>query len=164
MSRYYDDDSGENYPSHWWQTDLDRALTSGRGQRLLRKVETALRALPVRQLAGGSIVEMGMWEDDGSEQPVVAVCAVGAYASWCEVKAGKSWDEAFRELAERYDNEPDQYDTQALGQRYGLARTVAWELGWLNDERFGHLKPRQRWRAMLAWVRSEIKQPESVLP
>lgn len=157
MSRYGGYDDGESYPDHWWQTDLHRALTSGRGQRILREIETALRALPERKLAGGAIVEMGMWDDDGAERAVDSVCAVGAYAAWREVMNGSTWDDAFRELAEDYPFEPDEWDTQRLGQRYGLARTVAWHLGWLNDEMFGHMKPRQRWRAMLGWARAQIK-------
>lgn len=157
MSRYFDSEEPGDYPSHWWEIDLQRALTSGRGQGILREFETALRSLPERRLAGGAIVEMGMWDDDGEQQPVVAVCAVGAYAAFKSVQQGESWTKAFEALAEHWSGDTNEWDTQRLGQQHGLTRTVAWYLGWLNDEKFGHLKPRQRWRAMLRWVRSEIK-------
>lgn len=150
MSRYCNDSDSE-YPSHWWQTDLERALTSGRGQRILREIETALRAMPERRLISDAIVE---WDED---EQAGAVCAVGAYAAFKQVQAGKSWADSFAMLAERHSGDADEWQTEWLGRSVGLARTVAWYLGWLNDERFGHLKPRQRWRAMLRWVRSEIK-------
>lgn len=151
MSRYgWDGDDGD-YPSHWWEIDLARALTSGRGQRILREIEHALRSMPERRLLADAIVE---WDDEGQAG---AVCAVGAYAAFKQVQAGKTWPEAFAVLAERYGGDADEWETQQLGRSVGLARTVAWHLGWLNDEMYGDLKPRQRWRAILKWTRSQIK-------
>ncbi len=158
MSRFSGDEGEGDLPAIFWEIDLQRALTSGRGQRILRDFEAALRSMPVRRLeADDQIVH---WDEDVQEG---AACAVGAYAAYQRVKAGETWPEAFEALAERWGGESDYWEPERLGRSVGLARTVAGHLAWLNDEQFGDLKPRQRWRAMLGWVRETIKpEPASV--
>jgi hypothetical protein len=144
-------------PAVFWQIDLQRALTSGRGQRWLRDIEAALLALPKHELSYENIVELGEWDDEGDTRKPVGVCAVGAVAAYQKVKAGATWDQAFADLAESWDGERDCWETQQLGMSIGLTRTVAWELAYQNDEMFESLNPSERHAAMLGWVRSHIK-------
>jgi hypothetical protein len=153
MSRYSGEYEGD-YPAHWWWIDLERALTSGRGQRLLREVEESLRALPKRELIAGEIVRADKTDDDDR---VIegSVCAVGAFALYRLMQQGATREEALDELYDFYGGVADEWTTERLGRKCGLARTVAWELGRVNDDDFVHLKPRQRWRAVLKWVRNQ---------
>lgn len=155
MSRFWGDEDSGDYPSHWWEIDLARALTSGRGQRMLRDIEASLRAMPERKLIDSYIVRY----DEAVR--VGEVCAIGAYAAYQQVKAGATWADAFAALNERWGGEQDDHwNTRVLGRSVGLARTVAVELAFQNDEHFSYMKPRQRWRAVLRWVRSQIKAVE----
>lgn len=155
MSRFGDED-GE-YPAHWWQIDLQRALTSKRGQRILRDIEAALLAMPEHKLVEGYIVRYDEDEHTGE------VCAVGAYAAWQKVKQGSTWEDAFAELAEKWSGEQeDEWTTRQLGKQIGLARTVAVELSFTNDERaYWKGTDEERWQTVLDWVRKQIK-PEAV--
>lgn len=155
MSRFWDGDGDNERPPHWWEIDLQRALTSGRGQRFLKEIEAALLAMPKHELAEGYIVE----PMDFDEGIIGNVCAVGAYAAYRQVQQGKTWNQAFSDLAEKWGGEQDDHwNTQQLGRSLGLTRTVAYELAWQNDEQFGDLPPDERWREMLRWVRSKIRQ------
>lgn len=153
MSRFSDE--GSDYPAHWWSIDLERALTSGRGKRILADIEQALLALPEHRLIDGSIVRYD--EDEGHGD----VCAVGAYAAWQQVKVGKTWAEAMEALAERWSGESDEWETQALGMKVGMARTVAWQLAFENDGGYWEYQPtriepfqdERRWWRVLNWVR-----------
>jgi hypothetical protein len=147
-------------PAVFWQIDLQRALTSGRGQRILLEIEAALLVMPEHRLIADQIAHVVDWNEDGDplETPrVIGVCAVGAYAAHKRVAEGKTWTQAVADLSEEYPYEVDCYETQELGQSLGLARTVAWELARINDETFGHLAPEDRYAAVLAWVRERIK-------
>ena len=165
MSRFdsYDDNDGESYPAHWWQNDLRRALTSKRGQRILRDIEAALLALPEHKLIADQIIDVVDWDENGDpvETPrFFGVCAVGAYAVHRKMVEGTPWNEAVLELGEEYPVEVDCFETQQLGQSLGLARTVAWQLAYLNDERFASCTPEERHAGVLYWVRGQIKPVE----
>jgi hypothetical protein len=150
VSRFWDDGDDGDYPQHWWQIDLNRALTSGRGKRLLQEVEDALLAMPKRELIEGWIVRA--WRDDDDAIEEGQVCAVGAFAAYRKVREGKTWTEALDELDERWGGEQDdEWNTQALGRSLGLARTVAWYLAWINDGFEGD--PKGRWEHVLEAVR-----------
>ncbi len=155
MSRFCNDYDIE-YPEHWWRIDLERALNSGRGQRLLREVEAALLALPNHELAHGYIVERKAWHDDDTIE-VGNVCAVGAYAVYKAVQAGATQEQALLDLDEQWGGERDEWETEELGRSLGLAKTVARHLAWLNDEQCDGLSPAARWTAVLTWVRNQIR-------
>jgi hypothetical protein len=48
--------------------------------------------------------------------------------------------------------------TAREGKRAGFVYTLAWQVGYMNDDPylFGKLSPEDRWDAMLRWVRSKI--------
>jgi hypothetical protein len=158
VSRFGDDGDGD-LPAVFWQIDLHRALTSGRGQRILRDIKAGLLAMPERRLVESHIVQEGAWRDDDSRE-IEGVCAVGAYAAWLKVQAGATWANAFADLADRWGGEQDaHWNTVQLGRSLGLARTVAYELAYVNDEYFGGMAPEDRWHAVLDWVRAQLLPP-----
>ena len=157
MSRYCNDGESD-MPAVFWHIDLQRALTSGRGQRILRDILDGLIAMPEWRLVYGEVIERAGWDDDEDEPIPGTACAVGAYAAWQLVKAGRTWEEAIRALAaDGWIGEHDEWDTEHLGRSAGLARTVAWTLGWLNDEKFGDLTPEERWHAVFGWVWQQVR-------
>lgn len=165
MSRFDDSCEPGDMPAVFWEIDLRRALTSGRGQRILRDVEAALLAMPKHELLYGEIVEAGCWDDhDDVRIPTGAVCAIGAYAVHRGIQDGKSREQALADLAERWSGDRDQWETEILGRSLGLARTVATQLAWLNDEAYGSLTPPERHAAVLAWVRDQIKPEPAEVP
>lgn len=151
MSRFWGDDDGD-LPAVFFEVDLHRRLTSGRGQRILRDVLDGLIAMPQWRLIEGWIARSPA--EDGA---VGEVCAVGAYAAWQRVKTGESWAGAIDVLAGRWRGEQDDAGrTVALGRQSGLAKAVAIELAWLNDEQFSDMSPEDRWHAMFGWVWRQI--------
>lgn len=54
------------------------------------------------------------------------------------------------------DDGGDDLETMHLGESVGLAGTLAWHLGYLNDERWGGLTPEERWENALAWTRLQL--------
>jgi hypothetical protein len=143
-----------------WRSSLQRAINSARGQRLLREIEAALLAMPEHKLIADEIAHAVDWDEDGDpidEPRVIGVCVVGAYAAHQRARdEGVSWARAVFDLAEELGGEVDCWETQELGVSLGMARTIAWELAYVNDERFGGLTDECRWEAVLGWVRERI--------
>ncbi len=151
MSRFIDGDGDSIHPKHWWRIDLERALASGRGQRILKDIERCLLTMPERKLIAGEIVRYDDESGDG------AVCAVGAYALWIKVQGGTERQAALADLNQRWGGQADEWDTQELGRSVGLARTVAHQLGWVNDMWLQDQTDEARWESVLGWVRSKIE-------
>ncbi len=158
MSRFWDDGDGD-LPAVFLEVDLRRRLTSGRGQRILRDVLDGLIAMPEWRLIEGWIAR-----SPEEETGVGEVCAVGAYAAWQRVKRGESWIEAIDVLTERWGGEQDDaWNTEMLGRQAGLAKAVAIELAWLNDEQLSGLSPEDRWHAVVGWVWQQIIPMEALV-
>src|ERR1700761_390294 len=115
MSRFYDCDDGD-YPAHWAQIDFERRVASRNGQAALRALAEALLALPERKLAHRMIVR-------GDGVP----CTIGCYAR----------DVAGLDLSKYVDREDDDHElTEWLGRKAGLAKALAVQLAYENDESF----------------------------
>lgn len=57
-------------------------------------------------------------------------------------------------------DDPEGCDRTAReGKRAGMVYTLAWQVGFMNDDphEFGNLSPEERWAEMLRWVLSQIK-------
>jgi hypothetical protein len=133
-------------------------------------------ALPERRLIGSAICTAERPDDvvndkwtsgdfqDLVEHEGVGVCAVGAFAWHQKVKQGMAPNEAFAALplGADYDGEGG-WQTAEVGVRAGLTSVLAWELAWLNDERFGGLTPEARFDAVVAWIDEQLAEP-SVAP
>lgn len=121
-----------------YRANVDRAIAGKRGQKFLREMADALDALPVKELIEGDLV------DEGG-----AVCAIGAVA----VKRGIDVSKI------------DPYDGGEVGTAFGIARTLACEIAYENDERpfiegVGRLNrpetPAERWQRMRKWVDANL--------
>lgn len=161
MSRFDFDDNGD--PRITWEMmawNLRRHIATAKGQAKLREFRDALLAMPARRLISSDLATK-----DGD------VCAIGAFAAYRRMQNGKDWHgavEAVRELYQPttiwgWDAEADAFTTQDAGVREcGLNRTLAWTLGYMNDEDFGGLLPEQRWQRMYAWVCGRLSEPMGV--
>lgn len=115
-----------------WERSVKNALCGRRGQAFLRELGAALEALPVKRLIANSFVEDG------------EVCALGALATHRRVDMS--------------DLDPDDYYlAEEAANRLGIARCLAAEVMWLNDE----LSPRdetpeRRYERMLRWTRENL--------
>lgn len=136
MSRSGYSDDCENL--NLYRATVARAIHGKRGQALLQKMAAALDGMPVRELADGVLRR--------DEQ----VCALGAVA-----------------VAHGIDvSELDETDSDAVGKTFDVARSMAAEIAYVNDE-CGPWKgetPAQRWTRVRAWVSENLwSGPEQVM-
>jgi hypothetical protein len=155
MSRSGYTDDCENL--ELWRGAVTRAITGKRGQALLRDLLAALDAMPEKTLAADSLVT-----------------ADGDYCTLGVLGKARGMD-----LAALDPEDPDQ-----VANAFGIARAMAQEIVYLNDEQdddyeyvyfevCGPLQwwkerhvsrrvqvadgPARRWKRMRAWVASQIK-------
>lgn len=139
-----------------WRGAVQRATTGYRGQHLLRRLRDALDAMPVKRLITGTI-----------KAASGDVCALGAL----DPNAPSSG------LGE---------DAEELARHFGIARALAAEIVYMNDERFdgewvaaeGPMRsqyygrpasvwrpftPEERWARMREWVNEQIIESPQVV-
>lgn len=163
MSRidYYDGDDALQMGR--WIARAKMAIGGKRGQAVLRELEAALLAMPEKILISGAFCKEG------------DVCVLGALAIDRAVKAGKSREEALRDLEKeascqsfRYDDDgkqvPERVPLEGLDAlEYGekelkLTETLTWELMEKNDEMCFDVTPQRRYEKVLEWVRENIRR------
>jgi hypothetical protein len=134
MSRSgYTDDFDDCGSLNLYRGAVDRAIGGRRGQALLREMLSALDAMPVKELITGDLVRA-----DG------AVCALGSVA-----------------VARKMDlSNVDEYEPDDVAGAFGIARSMAAEIAFVNDDDFGFKKeaPAERWVRVRAWVRGRLKE------
>ncbi len=136
MSRSgYSDDCCDEYPVALYRQAVRRAVTGYRGQHLLKKLRDALDAMPVKRLIAGNI------KDESGQ-----VCALGAL------------DPTAPEYSE---DDLDDFDhPRKLAEHFGVAKSLASEIVYMNDEavdwRTPSETPEERWTRMRQWVDSQI--------
>ena len=144
MSRYCSDDDYDYEP--WMEGQAAGAMRSAirgrRGQRLLRDLIAGLDALPVPELAAGSL-----------EDPETGcVCALGAVRMQRGAEA----------VPLRFDpNDPD-VGWRDLAQPYDISETLAHAVICQNeygDERNDESSRRRRWRSVRAWAMGHLIKP-----
>jgi hypothetical protein len=150
MSRYsycdYDDgDVLASFHRGAWEHSHNRALNSKRGLKVLREFEQALLALPVPRLICNEIVKDG------------EVCAIGAYAKYkgCDLT---KYEPGLCGWCDNYDcdcSDTDLEMTASLGKEAGMARTMAWDFAYMNDEVYSGT-PEERWTKTIERVRRLI--------
>ena|SRR5258706_13078469 len=120
-----------------WRGAVERAIRGKRGQAFLREMAAALDAMPVKELIAGEVIR------DNEH-----VCAIGSVA-----------------LARKMDvSELEIYDGESVGQAFGVARALACEIAYENDERSNVYEngtsrvetPAERWLRMRKWVAASI--------
>jgi hypothetical protein len=109
-----------------WRAAVARAVCGKRGQAFVREMAATLDAMSVKELIAGEIV-----------RDSVHVCAIGAVA-----------------VARRLDvAELDIYDGESVGLAFGVARALACEIAYQNDEGGpAGESPSARWRRMRQWA------------
>lgn len=168
MASRFDDYEGDGLVADglWFQR-VRTSLRGKRGQAILAELEEALLALPTKRLISGALAgsrgeRLYDWQVS-PDKPVVVptptgdVCLVGALALHRKVKAGKSVQEALVELVDEDDDGP--YSTARTGENLGMSWSMAWHLGWVNDEEFRKATPEERYEKALAWVRHQRAMP-----
>lgn len=111
------------YPEGLWWGALSRSINSRKGQGALRKLRSALLALPERVLIADSLARDGQ------------VCAIGAL---CAYEHGKRTGEGWPESIEAFDfgeDGEDIHETTAQAKSFGFSWTLAWTIAERNDDR-----------------------------
>ena len=113
-----------------WRGAVASAIRGTRGQALLREMRDALDAMETKELIYGEL------EAEGQH------CALGV------VGAKRGMDLA----------KIDSYDPFSVGEAFGIARALAAEISFINDDGYGwRSTPAQRWANVRAWVESQIR-------
>ncbi len=123
---------------------IKSAIRGKRGQAFLRELADALDAMPVKQLAFGALA------DDGCH------CALGVLGE----KRGLD----LRAL--QPEDLFDEWDQDAIARAFGVAKMLALEVQWINDDGADHMDDdddrarNRRWRLVRDWVRRNIRESE----
>lgn len=134
MSRSgYSDDYEEEYNNacFLYMQAVQNAIKGKRGQRFLRDLIAALDALPEKKLIHGDLELDGMF------------CALGSI--------GKARGLDMRGM--------DTTDHRALGKTFGIARSMAQEIMFQNDDDFNYVGTEteaQRWARMRQWATDQL--------
>ena len=125
-----------------WRGQVASATRGKRGQKMFRDLLAALDAMPEKALIAGEL------EADGE------VCALGALGRYRGVDMA----------------EIDATDPYDVGRAFDIARQLAAEVAYMNDEHFDYrwtgnmrrdLTPAERWAGMRAWVVKQIREVAS---
>jgi hypothetical protein len=145
MSRF-DDSYDEDFPNQWalYEKAQQNALRGKRGQAVLKELEAALLAMPVKRLIHGFLAHEG------------EVCALGALAAKRKVDGGLAWKDAVDELPSCDGSVSDTIDFAE--SRLKIKQTLAIAISYQNDEGVEwRATPEERWEKVLQWVREQIK-------
>ena len=130
-----------------WRGAVTSALRGKRGQAFLREMETALLELPKKELVEGDFANQN------------GVCALGSVALRRKVKSGVTHEEAMKQIVKEWPQESEECGDIA-SSRLGIARAMAKEIMFLNDDDFFYSreKPQARYERILKWVRDKITE------
>lgn len=142
MSRSgYTDDCDDQLALGRWRAQVASAMRGARGQQFFRDLVAALDAMPEKRLITEEL------ETDG------CVCTLGAL--------GRHRGVDITQL--------DVHDHDQLGTAFNIARQLAQETMWENDEcgigkyvfnKYVPETPEERWQRMRKWAESNLRSPE----
>ena len=110
---------------------VDRAIKGKRGQIFLRELRDALDSMPEKRLIADEL------RTSNGE-----VCALGALGEQRGIDLGGV----------------DPEDTERLADIFNIARCLAAETVYMNDEYYGRLSPENRWQKMRQWVEEGLRK------
>lgn len=118
MSRsgYYESDRDDPLAEGRFIAVWNKTRKGKRGQQFFRDLVAALDAMPVKELAAGSLQKRN---DEGR------VCALGALCSAKQIDVSDLLD---------YDDSGDDYGTVEAAARLDISETLARNVVWQNDE------------------------------
>lgn len=126
----YSDDYDDGCSLNLYRHAVDRAIKGKRGQKFLREMLGALDEMEDKRLIKGDLI---------SREGVCAMGSVGLLRNVEDLIAIESTD-------------PD-----AVGAFFGIARSLAAEIAFMNDEgECGPETPEQRWQRMRQWTANQI--------
>ncbi len=132
MSRSNYSDDCDGWQLIMWRGAVKSAIRGQRGQAMLRELIEALDAMPVKRLIADELVHEGGY------------CALGVLGE----KRGLPMTGV------------DIEDAQAVSKLFGVARALAAEIVYENDEgSWGHETQESRWSRMRTWVANRIAVP-----
>lgn len=127
----------DNWALIKWRGQVTSAIRGKRGQTLLRDLAAAMDAMPEKVLIDGALEVNG------------AYCALGA------VGAKRGID--LKGI--------DPYDQEQVSQSFDVARALACEIMFINDEEAWFPEtPAQRWKRVRAWVAEQLRTDERQQP
>ena len=125
MSRSGYSDDYDQWAMIRWRGAVSSAMRGKRGRAFLQELLTALDALPEHKLCAYELEEGGL------------VCALGS--------VGKARGLDMKEI--------DPWDRETVAKTFGIPRSLAMEIMYMNDEGFwGDEMPEFRWSRMRRWV------------
>lgn len=128
MSRHgYVDDIDDPLELGRWRGRVMSAIRGKRGQALLRDLLIALESMPEKRLIANELVDQ-----EG------ACCALGAVAKLRQIDVGNL--------------DPD--DRDKISEVFDIARPLACEIMFWNDDFHG--TPEARWKWVYAWVKEQL--------
>ena len=134
-SGYVEDfeDEDESGACNLYRGSVERALRGRRGQAFLREMAAALDAMPVKELIANDLVC-----EDGR------VCAMGAVAVARKLDVSKI----------------DETEPEDVAAVFGIARSMACEIAFINDDDFGWKRETsaERFVRVRAWVAALINE------
>lgn len=137
MSRSSYSDDLDQWDLIRWRGQVASAIRGKRGQEFLRELELALETLPVKRLVRNVLEVTGpQLPDEGN------VCAIGALGTVRGVDLSTL----------------DPEDTEGVAETFDIARQLAAEVVYENDEGVWKETSAQRYARMLAWVRARIRR------
>ena len=108
---------------------VERALSGKRGQLFLREMAEAMDAMSEKVLISGDLVD-----DHGN------CCAIGSVC-----------------LARGMETDPiDYHCPDSVGKAMGIARSMAAEIEFMNDEWELRESPESRWERMRSWIQQKL--------
>lgn len=155
----FSEDEDFNNAAILWEANQERSLKSRKGQAALRRLETALLALPEPRLIADAIEDA-----DG------LVCGLGALAKHehlddipqlpqqpADNASNEEWDEWFSEDQ----GEVVEDAMLALARALDVPRLVAVAIIYQNDDYRREQTPEARYAKLLAWTRSWLSDDRS---
>ena len=118
-----------------WRQAVKRALQGKRGQSLLRELVQALDEMDKKHLYAGRFIT-----------PLRPFCALGVLGA----KRGTKMDDLIKD---------GDCDPAIVGERFGIARSMAAEIMYTNDSQPFDIHPADRWQHVRAWAVENIKTP-----
>lgn len=149
----------ETYPNAaiLWQSNQERSLKSRKGQAALRRLESALLALPEPKLVADAIETA-----DGM------VCGLGALAKHEQYQGDLSLPQEPAEGTEawyEWDEDEARGETEdamlALAAALDVPKLVAIAIIYENDDYYGTATPEARYSKLLSWTRSWLAKDRS---
>lgn len=149
----------EDFPNQWALIEraTRNAIHGKKGQALLKELEQALLAMPVKELITSRLADEGACCTLGAMLVHRKVCVDGGITY---AEAQKLLEATTKKFYANDESGLTEDDTSGMARfcrdNLGMAKSMVWRIILKNDERFASCTPAERWTKMLEWVRANI--------